>query len=148
MQTLDNINWSLLRDKISDIKESVEILSDYASRDTEDLLKNQETLRSAKYTFVVLAEATINIATHICVETLDEAPASYADSFHILAENDFIDLRTSEKMAQLAGFRNLLVHRYADIDEEQMIEMMKEDLSWVNDFVAGLGNMCQGDEHL
>ncbi len=137
-----DVNWSLLRDKISDINDALEILSKYARRETAELLDDEEALRSAKYTFVVLAEAATNIATHICIEALDEAPASYADSFLILAENDLLDPHVCEKMAQLAGFRNLLVHRYAQVNDKHMLEMMREDLPSVEEFIACLANLC------
>lgn len=60
------LNIRRINEKISDIKEAVEILSNYASRDEREFLSNPEAIRSARYSFIVLAEAATNIATHLC----------------------------------------------------------------------------------
>jgi len=44
------------------------------------------------------------------------SPPSYGDAFRTLGEHGIIDRDLAERLARAAGFRDLLVHAYADLD--------------------------------
>lgn len=75
-----------------------------------------------------MAEATTNIASHICARIFSKAPATYGDSFSILADNNVISKSLAARLGKVVGFRNLLVHRYEIIDDRKMLEMMRDNL--------------------
>jgi len=123
------LNIQRINEKTSDIKEAVEILSKYASRDDQEFLGNPEAIRSARYSFIVLAEAATNIATHLCARLLKKAPATYAESFTFLADHKLIDPALAARLGKMMGFRNLLVHGYSKIDDNKMLQIMRKDLT-------------------
>lgn len=84
---------------------------------------------------LVLVEATTNIAGHICARGLNDSPASYADAFLSLARGGVLDEELALRLAKMAGFRNLLVHGYAAVEDHRMLEMMRNDLRDVIQFL-------------
>lgn len=123
------LNLQRISEKISDIRESLAILTAYAKQKDEEFLNNPEAVRSARYSFIVLAEAATNIAAHLCARLLNQAPATYAESFTLLAERKLIDPGLAARLAKMMGFRNLLIHGYSKIDDRIMLRIMRNDLA-------------------
>ena len=65
--------------------------------------------------FVALQEC-LSPATHRLASQGWEAPATYARTFQVLAEHDVLDHELASRMAAAAGLRNLIAHRYAELD--------------------------------
>jgi len=127
------LNLSRIREKVVDIRENVEVLKYYAYQDQDTFLSNKEAVRSARYAFIVMIEASCNIANHLCAKLLNNSPESYAECFLILGNNDLITKELSQRLGKMAGFRNLLVHGYAEIDDKKMFAIMQnnlEDIEW------------------
>lgn len=129
--------------KVGDIKESLAVLREYASRRDELFLGSPEAIRSARYAFIVLIEAATNIAAHLCARLFDRAPASYAETFLVLAECGALDRDLAGRLAKMAGFRNLLVHRYADVDDKHMLRLMRNNLGDVEEYLKVLQRLLE-----
>jgi len=135
-----NLNLSRISDKVSDIKQSMRVLQNYAEQDDEKFLNNQEAIRSARYAFIVLIEAATNIANHLCARVLGKAPASYADSFLLLGENAIIERDLAKRLGKMTGFRNLLIHGYGEVDDRRMLSIIRED---IQDMALYMEEICQ-----
>lgn len=129
--------------KVGDIKESLAVLREYAARKDEQFLANSEAVRSARYAFIVLIEAATNIAAHLCARLFHKAPASYAETFLVLAEQGCLDRDLAHRLAKMAGFRNLLVHRYADVDDSHMLRIMRNNLGDVEEYVKAVQRLVK-----
>ena len=70
------LNWDLIRSRIADIRDGERILRRYAGWSEEDFLRNEEAVRSAKYTFIVIFEALTAIWSHVAARALRRAPDS------------------------------------------------------------------------
>lgn len=133
-----NINITRLNQKISDIKQSLAVLREYAGREQNIFLSNPEAVRSARYAFIVMIEAAPSIANHLCAKLLNEAPQSYADSFLLLGTSGFLEQDLAERLAKMTAFRNLLVHGYGKVDDELMFKIMLNDLYDLDLLLSGI----------
>ncbi|MFZ5599022.1 MAG: type VII toxin-antitoxin system HepT family RNase toxin [Bacillota bacterium] len=106
------LNVSRIREKVADIKEYFQVLKEYTNQGENEFLSNKEVIRSARYAFIVMIEASSNIANHLCARLLNSSPNSYAESFFLLSNNEIISTDLSSQLGKMAGFRNLLVHGY------------------------------------
>ncbi len=61
-------------------------------------------------------QIVIDIATSVCVRRGLGVPPTYADAFRSLARDDVLPDDLADRLARAAGFRNLVVHAYADLD--------------------------------
>lgn len=87
------------------------------------------------------AEAAIDLANHIIADSGYEAPETYRSSFAVLGRHGVIDGDLSLKLQRWAGFRNVLVHDYLDVDHGLAHEAILKDLVDLEQFarvVAGI----------
>jgi uncharacterized protein YutE (UPF0331/DUF86 family) len=61
-------------------------------------------------------QVVIDVAVSSCVTLGLGSPATYGDAFRLLAAHDVIEPAIAERLVRAAGFRNVLVHAYAELD--------------------------------
>ncbi len=82
----------------------------------------------------------IDVASHICAAH-GRAPQTSSEAFLTLAELGIIDMTLAAKMVSAAGFRNVLVHEYAEVDWAIVMKVVvegTEDLKSFGKSVASL----------
>lgn len=65
--------------------------------------------------FEVCIQACIDLGAHILADLPRVQPETYADVFRRLEEEEIITSDLSAELQKMAGFRNLLVHGYAEL---------------------------------
>ena len=58
----------------------------------------------------------IDLAVSTCVRLGLGSPPTYGDAFRRLAAAGLLDDELAKRLSAAAGFRNLIVHAYADLD--------------------------------
>lgn len=86
---------------------------------TDDL-----TLDAVKYLFVTTIEGCVDGAHHICAAEGVTPPDTNADAVRRLGDHGVIDRELAATLARAVGFRNVLVHQYADVDDRIVFEML------------------------
>jgi len=79
-------------------------------------------------------ERCLDVANHIIATERFRAPQDYADSFKVLDENHIVPSELSQKLRQMAKFRNRLVHLYGEIDNSYVYQIIHEDLGDMIEF--------------
>lgn len=102
------------------------------------LLADEERLSGLKYRFVTALETTINIAQHLAATQRWRVPTSNADSLRQLGREQVIDDELAGRLASAIGFRNVLVHAYADVDDQRVVAALDDvgDLESLSTAVA------------
>jgi uncharacterized protein YutE (UPF0331/DUF86 family) len=59
-------------------------------------------------------------------------PSGFADTFVVLGEAGLLSAPTVAAARRMAGFRDVLVHGYADVDDDLVVEMVLERLADVD----------------
>ncbi len=111
---------------ISEIKTSIDILNTYKEIDKQTFLTSSGMLRDTKYCFIIAGQAAIDICYHLTAKLLKKAPTAYGNCFELLGESGFFSQDIIAKMSVMAKFRNLLVHHYVKVDNEQVYEKLSE----------------------
>lgn len=111
-----------------------ERLSRLLRRVTDDLLRlrahaadgvepeNEIVLDRIKYRLVTAIEACIDAAHHVCASEGFRTPDSNADAMRELVRHEVLHRELGESLAAAVGLRNVLVHRYADVDDRLVVE--------------------------
>ncbi len=94
----------------------------------------------AERNFQVAAQACIDIANHLVVARGLRTPEGYSDSFIVLSEAGIISAELAFKMKAVAGFRNVLVHDYLEINVRTVYDNLQklEDLA---EFAEHIGRL-------
>ena len=117
--------------QLSNLRDYLSKLYDIAKIDLKTFQHDILYKAAAERLLQVSIETCLNIGNHIIASMSWRNPNDYADIFKILGENEVIPKEFSEKMVEMAKFRNLLVHLYWEIDPKVEFEFLKSDL---NDF--------------
>lgn len=118
------------------VTDDLATLQRYAAA-AEVVLNDPARLGHTKYLFVTAIEGCINAAQHICASEGYGPPASNADAVRLLARHGHLTVSLARDVAESVGFRNVLVHGYVEVDDEQVVANL-ERLDDLQDFVAEL----------
>ena len=113
-----------LRALLDRIDTEVAELQSLGAKGKDSLLLDATALAAAKYRLVVSIEAAIDSGQHIIASEGLEPPANYAEIFEILGRHKYLPSDQVPALMKMAGFRNLLVHGYADIDDAVVAEVV------------------------
>lgn len=114
--------------KLEQLGEYVSILREYQQYDIEEVM-NSHTLRGAieRYMEVSLACMIDICEIVISIEKL-RRPDTYREVILVLGQHGILPEEFSRKLAPAAGFRNVLVHMYADIDIGKLYSHLQNDI--------------------
>jgi uncharacterized protein YutE (UPF0331/DUF86 family) len=129
-----DINKVLSQIKI--IEEDLKKLKEKAKLSLSDYLSNEDAQDVVERRFQTAIESCINIGNHLISVLGLRAPEDYASVFYILAAGKVISKKLAEEMADLARFRNLLVHLYWKIDHQSIHRKMNKRISTLRKFIS------------
>ncbi|KKH49581.1 DUF86 domain-containing protein [Methanosarcina sp. 1.H.A.2.2] len=114
--------------KLEQLGEYVSTLREYQPYDIEEIRDNR-TLRGAveRYMEVSLA-CMIDICEMIVSSEKLRRPDTYREVILVLGQHEILPEEFARKLAPAAGFRNVLVHMYADIDLEKLYSHLQNDI--------------------
>lgn len=113
------------------IEEDLAFLRERAGGDRAALRANRERLAALKYVFVTAIEGCIDVAQHACASEGWGPPGTNADALRLLARHGVLREPLAESLARAVGFRNVLVHGYADVNDDLVVAQLDrvEDLA-------------------
>ena len=119
------LDRDLISRKIADIKFSISEINRIASKPFENLSIDEK--YSMRYNIVVLVEALIALCTHIAMELYSFKPSTYRESIRIVSEK--LNIPCTKDIEALIGLRNLLIHRYWIIDDEEIYKNTRRNFT-------------------
>ncbi|MFW5877219.1 MAG: type VII toxin-antitoxin system HepT family RNase toxin [Myxococcota bacterium] len=108
--------------------EYVERLERYRAVDRDRFVADADTHHLAERYLHLAVESALDIANHIIADQGFEAPETYRDAFAILGKHHMIPGDLARRLQAWAGFRNVLVHAYLDIDHGLAWDAVAHDL--------------------
>jgi uncharacterized protein YutE (UPF0331/DUF86 family) len=90
-------------------------------------------------------QVAVDLASHAMVDVPGPRPNTLAGVFDALAERGMIDRPLATRLSAMARFRNLLVHRYADIDHERVWDIVSSDLGDLDEFFRHVSRALAAD---
>jgi uncharacterized protein YutE (UPF0331/DUF86 family) len=120
---------------IGEIEKALDILREYQQTEKEELISDLKALGSVKYYLILAIEACVDISNHIIAKEHIGVPESYSDCFKILGKRDIVPEEPSEKLMNMAKFRNLLVHLYWRVDDEKIYKILQSELGDFEEFI-------------
>lgn len=94
----------------------------------DDFLADDDVQDIVERNLHLAIEVVLDIGQHIIASSGWQPAEEYAGIFVILEHNDVISKRLRERVQGMAGFRNVLVHEYADLDHAQVFTVLKNQL--------------------
>ena len=129
-------NISVIENKISSIRKYLKTVSGYKKYSLKEI-EQDETIRGAVERYLYLtAQTVIDLAEAAISFRGYRKPATMAESFSILAEEEIISNELTEKMIKLTGFRNVLAHDYEKLNYEIVYDVLQNRLADIEEFLS------------
>jgi uncharacterized protein YutE (UPF0331/DUF86 family) len=137
------VDEDVIVDKLRYINRYTDDLKQMRGMSKEEYVEDMVTQRAVERTLMNLVQACIDLAQHIR-SAEDLSPTETAkQEMQALGNADIISRETQEKMEEAIGFRNILAHRYGDIDHEVVYDVLHDDLRWFEQFQQELARWFQ-----
>jgi uncharacterized protein YutE (UPF0331/DUF86 family) len=120
------INYQLVRDRAREIRESIQKVQQYVAVPDDEFFADERNLYTVEHLLLVAIEAAASLCNHILAKTASQAPVSYGECFEGLRLVHKLDDQLAGRLIRMARFRNLLVHRYWEIDSGKVLAYARE----------------------
>lgn len=118
-----------LTTKLAKLKELTKALKHLQTTIDKKKFLSSDIVQKAVERYLQLAiEAVLDISDHLITDYDLRKPEDYKETILILGENKILPQKFAEKFSHSAGFRNILVHDYIDLDLEKVYGHLKNDL--------------------
>lgn len=126
--------------KLKDLEIYVKLLKGYSRHDIKEI-ESDLTLRGAVERYLQLAiETTIEISEMIIAHEGYKKPETYREVIEILGKEGVLKKPFAKGFALAAGFRNILVHRYDEIDLEELYRHLQKDIKDFDEFARQISS--------
>jgi uncharacterized protein YutE (UPF0331/DUF86 family) len=105
---------------------------------TENIDSDVKERRFVEHTVQLAIQGCLDAASHIVSDDRLGEPQTNQELFRLLEQAGRISKDLSQKLRAAAGFRNILVHGYADVDVNVTRDVVEHHLDDLLAFVAAL----------
>lgn len=113
-------------------------LTELASRPDEALRSDFAVMGGVQHYLLLAVETVLELGSHVISSEGYEPPKSYADIFRVLRDEKVVAAELADRLMAMARFRNVLVHLYAEVDEERVLKILRGSLSDLDAYVEAL----------
>jgi uncharacterized protein YutE (UPF0331/DUF86 family) len=131
---------TLLRNEVAYLKRERDALQPFQEYQDNIRLK-----RAVERALQVSVEACLDIGRHIVSEEGFRYPEDNKDVFQILAEEGIVSQALLPALLNMARFRNLVVHNYAEIDDAQVYAILKRNLADFDAYARAIVSYLEGE---
>jgi uncharacterized protein YutE (UPF0331/DUF86 family) len=119
------VNNEIVKNKLIHLEEYINDLDAYHDLTLEELKNDKVLFRYLERTLHLAVEAVLDIGGHIISDERLGSPSFNSEIIEILAKNNIIKENVDDYI-EMAKFRNIIVHDYADIDPEILLKIVQE----------------------
>ena len=133
------VDTERLRRILQSVSDDLSILDGYT--DAENLVGDAAGLDRVKYRFVTAIEGCIDAAQHVCSAQGWGPPETNGDAMRVLGRHEVFGDDLADTMVRAVGFRNILVHGYARVDDQLVVDQL-ERLADLRRYVAAVASLA------
>ncbi|MDI6823631.1 MAG: DUF86 domain-containing protein [Bacillota bacterium] len=132
------LNPQLIAERAQDVRTSVARLRKLATLSREEFRAGPDNYAIAEHHLRRGLQALLDMGRHIVVKSGWGNPSRYRDVFRLLEQGGVLDAQFRSKVEGIAGYRNRLVHDYAEITEEEMWQILRTRLDDMTELLSRL----------
>jgi uncharacterized protein YutE (UPF0331/DUF86 family) len=126
------------------LDEALQTLRKHRGLTVSDLTSVREKRWIVERGLQLCAQNVLDIATHIAAGTGHDVP-DYAAAIDCLTDSGVLPAEFTERFRALAGFRNVLVHGYLDVDVAVVHRLLNDDLEDFTEFARHVNRFIKTD---
>ena len=125
--------------RIAKIREYVALLRKISKLADEKTFVKDPLIHGNAERYLQLAiQSVLDVSNHIVADMRLNLPADNRELVEMLATHKILPRPLSKKLAAMAGFRNILVHEYLEIDRRRVYAALQNDLPDFEKFIRAV----------
>jgi uncharacterized protein YutE (UPF0331/DUF86 family) len=124
--------------KLSSLKEHVARMRRRRPSDVESFRADVDRQDAIGMSLLVAVQDALDIALHMASDEGWGVPASYAESFGMLASHGVLDVALAGALANMATLRDRLAHGYGTVDGDRIWTELPAGLAALDAFAAAI----------
>ncbi len=132
------VDRETILDILQTLAEYVEDLKSYRSLPRERIVGDRQVQSAVRYALQTAIQCVLDAGLHVLVDNRLASPRDNKEIIQELGEQQVIPADFAGRLEGMAGFRNILVHRYFKVDSQLVYEHLRDRLG---DFEAFLDYM-------
>ena len=129
-----SLEREVIEGKFDIIDRNVRFLEELKILSPDQFVESYRDVQAAKYSLLEIIEACIDIANYIISVKGFRRAEEFSEMFKVLKEENIIGKDLATRLEDMARFRNLLVHRYGEVDDRRVLEIIKHNLKDIEEF--------------
>jgi uncharacterized protein YutE (UPF0331/DUF86 family) len=125
----------VIRRHLAALREALSNLRRHAGRSARELRTDADLRWTVERGLQLCAQNLLDIATHLAAASGLDSP-DYATAIDRLAELAVLSPEFASRLRPIAGFRNVLVHGYLQVDLDVLERVLREKLQDLDEFAV------------
>lgn len=119
--------------KLDEMNRYMEELSEMLPTE-EEYYKNLTKRRACEKTIELAIESLIDVAALVVSSEKFGLPSDESNIIDLLVENKILGTDLGEKVKNIKGFRNIIVHKYGGLDDKLVYRFLTENITDFDEF--------------
>ena len=141
-----SVDTTPIEARLQQIRSSLSLLREIQAVEYEDFVLSAAATNIAEPQFQIAIQASLDIGQKIIANLNAPLPQDYADVFAMLGKIGVLPQDFARRLVPMARFRNILVHRYLEVDLNKVHEYLQHNLGDFETFVAYITQFMQEQE--
>lgn len=138
---MKRVNAELIRTKATAIRRNIERITRLASLPDEQFWSDERNIETVKLWLIELVQDAADLCNHLAARLAHQVPLSYPECFEVLGDEGILEKSLADSLRAMARFRNLLVHRYWDVDDQRVLQIARTQLGDLEQFLEAVGRI-------
>jgi uncharacterized protein YutE (UPF0331/DUF86 family) len=141
-----NIDIEKIKQRFSEINEAMNEIKKLVSISPDEFWKDKRNIAALKYYLILMIEAVGSVCTHILAKKFNRAVSTLSECFEFMEKEGILNKNLTERIKNISKFRNKLIHRYWEIEDEIILKYAKEDINDFFDFMKEIEKYITKEE--
>ena len=137
------INTEKIKTLEKDLSDTISEIRTITAIEEGDFVKDSKQIYALRYLLIEAVEAMANICNHLLARTTGQVPKGYPDCFEKLSAAKIITEELSGKLTKAASLRNILIHKYWEIDNRKVFRSVKENVGDFEQFLREINEFIK-----
>ena len=129
---------------LEDVKRQADFMERVTAKELDRFLASEEEMYSLRYSVIQAVESMASVCVHLMAKAFGISAEGYADCFQRLGDKGVISNELGTRLAAMARLRNLVVHRYWDVDDARIFVYCREGVKDLREFVKNVAAFVGG----
>lgn len=129
----------LIAKRLRKLREYVGLLRILRGRPLEEFIEDPFVIGNVERYLQLAIQVVLDICNHIVADDRLGAVEEYRDAIRLLGQSGYLRPDLAQRLAPMAGLRNILVHDYLDVDRGRIHTLLQDCLEDFEQFATQIG---------